>query len=122
MVPWVIHDLRRAVATHMNEIGVAPHIVEAVLGHVSGSRGGIAGVYNLAAYEADKRAAMLRWDEHLMAAIEGRDPSSRSSGHDRAPSPGVGTDPVGRLSKVAVALNPVKLKGASGAGPSRARD
>jgi integrase len=72
-VPWVIHDLRRAVATHMNEIGVAPHIVEAVLGHVSGSRGGIAGVYNLAAYEADKRAAMLRWDEHLMAAIEGRD-------------------------------------------------
>jgi integrase len=23
--PWVIHDLRRATATHMNEIGVAPH-------------------------------------------------------------------------------------------------
>jgi integrase len=71
--PWVIHDLRRAVATHMNEIGVTPHIVEAVLGHVSGSKGGVAGVYNLAAYEPDKRAAMLRWDEHLMAAIEGRD-------------------------------------------------
>ena len=71
--PWVIHDLRRAVSTHMNEIGVMPHIVEAVLGHVSGSRGGVAGVYNLAAYEPDKRAAMLRWDEHLMAAIEGRD-------------------------------------------------
>jgi integrase len=71
--PWVIHDLRRAVSTHMNEIGVTPHIVEAVLGHVSGSRGGVAGVYNLAAYEPDKRAAMLRWDEHLMAAIEGRD-------------------------------------------------
>ena len=57
----------------MNEIGVTPHIVEAVLGHVSGSRGGVAGIYNLAAYEPDKRAAMLRWDEHLMAAIEGRD-------------------------------------------------
>jgi integrase len=73
MGPWVIHDLRRAVSTHMNEIGVTPHIVEAVLGHVSGSRGGVAGVYNLAAYEPDKRAAMLRWDQHLMAAIEGRD-------------------------------------------------
>ncbi len=71
--PWVIHDLRRAVATHMNEIGVTPHIVEAVLGHVSGSRGGVAGVYNLAAYEPEKRAAMLRWDARLMAAIEGRD-------------------------------------------------
>jgi integrase len=71
--PWVIHDLRRAVSTHMNELGVMPHIVEAVLGHVSGSRGGVAGVYNLAAYEPDKRAAMHRWDGHLMAAIEGRD-------------------------------------------------
>src|SRR5262249_47992270 len=71
MEPWVIHDLRRAVATHMNEIGVTPHIVEAVLGHVSGSKGGVAGVYNLAAYEPDKRAAVVRWDEHLMAAIEG---------------------------------------------------
>jgi integrase len=71
--PWVLHDLRRAVATHMNEIGTTPHIVEAVLGHVSGSKGGVAGVYNLAAYEPDKRAAMLRWDEHLMAAIESRD-------------------------------------------------
>jgi len=71
MEPWVIHDLRRAVATHMNEIGVAPHIVEAVLGHVSGSKGGVAGVYNLAAYEPDKRTAVLRWDEHLMAAIGG---------------------------------------------------
>ena len=40
-------------ATHMNEIGVTPHIVEAVLGHVSGSRGGVAGVYNLAAYEPE---------------------------------------------------------------------
>jgi integrase len=69
MEPWVIHDLRRAVATHMNEIGVTPHIVEAVLGHVSGSKGGVAGVYNLAAYEPDKRAAMLRWDEHLMAVV-----------------------------------------------------
>jgi integrase len=69
MEPWVIHDLRRAVATHMNEIGVTPHIVEAVLGHVSGSKGGIAGVYNLAAYEPDKRAAMLRWEAHLMTII-----------------------------------------------------
>ena len=73
LAPWVIHDLRRAVSTHMNEIGVMPHIVEAVLGHVSGSRGGVAGIYNLATYEGDKRAAMLRWDAHLMAAIEGRD-------------------------------------------------
>ena len=52
---------------------MTPHIVEAVLGHVSGSRGGVAGIYNKAAYEIEARAAMLRWDESLMAAIEGRD-------------------------------------------------
>jgi integrase len=69
MAPWVLHDIRRAVATHMNELGVVPHIVEAVLGHVSGSRGGVAGIYNLAGYEVDKRAAMLRWDAHLTAAV-----------------------------------------------------
>jgi integrase len=73
MESWVIHDLRRAAATHMNEIGVTPHVVEAVLGHVSGAKGGVAGVYNLAAYEPEKRDAMQRWDEHLMAAVEGRD-------------------------------------------------
>jgi hypothetical protein len=71
--PFVLHDLRRAVATHMNEIGVLPHVVEAVLGHVSGSKGGVAGVYNLAGYEPDKCRAMLLWDAHLMAAVEGRD-------------------------------------------------
>jgi integrase len=71
MAPWVIHDLRRAVATHMNELGTAPHIVEAVLGHVSGAKGGVAGIYNHAGYDVDKRAAVLRWDAHLMAAIGG---------------------------------------------------
>ena len=81
--PWVIHDLRRAFSTHLNEIGVLPHVVEAILGHVSGvetnlghvsgAKGGVAGVYNLAAYEPDKRVAMLRWDERLMAAVDGRD-------------------------------------------------
>jgi integrase len=71
--PWVIHDIRRAVATGMAEIGVQPHIIEAVLNHVSGTRAGIAGVYNRATYEAEKTTALARWDEHLMAAIEGRE-------------------------------------------------
>ena len=48
--PWVWHDLRRTVVTGMSENGVAPHIVEAVVNHISGSRAGIAGVYNKASY------------------------------------------------------------------------
>ena len=72
MPPWVIHDLRRSVATHMAEIGVPPHIVEAVLNHTSGHKGGVAGVYNRATYEPEKRAALDRWAEHVMALIEDR--------------------------------------------------
>jgi integrase len=73
LAPWIIHDLRRAAATHMGEIGILPHIVEACLGHVSGAKAGIAGRYNKAAYESEKAIAFARWSEHLMATIEGRD-------------------------------------------------
>ena len=42
---WTLHDLRRTISTRMHdELGIAPHIVEAVLNHVSGHRAGVAGV------------------------------------------------------------------------------
>jgi integrase len=72
MAPWVLHDLRRSVATHMAEIGIAPHIVEAILNHVSGHKAGVAGVYNKAAYEREKRQALDLWGAHVMALVEGR--------------------------------------------------
>jgi integrase len=70
--PWRIHDLRRSVATKMADIGIEPHIIEAALNHYSGHRAGPAGVYNRARYERQIRAALLRWDEHVTALIEGR--------------------------------------------------
>jgi integrase len=70
--PWTLHDLRRSVATGMAELGVAPHIVEAVLNHVSGHKAGVAGVYNRATYEKEKRIALATWAEHVLAAVEGR--------------------------------------------------
>ena len=33
LAPWVLHDLRRSVATHMGEMGILPHVIEAVLNH-----------------------------------------------------------------------------------------
>ena len=69
---WTHHDLRRSTATHMAEIGVLPHIVEAVLNHVSGHKGGVAGIYNRAGYEKDKRDALIRWADWLTATVEGR--------------------------------------------------
>ena len=73
--PWRLHDLRRTVSTRMHdELGIAPHIVEAVLNHVSGHRAGVAGVYNRAAYAKEKAVALARWAEHL-ASIVGGEPS-----------------------------------------------
>jgi integrase len=69
---WTIHDLRRTVATRMAELGVQPHIIEGVLNHVSGHKGGIAGVYNRATYDKEKREALNLWAEHVMATVEGR--------------------------------------------------
>jgi integrase len=69
---WTPHDLRRSFATHAAEIGIQPHIIEAVLNHISGHRGGVAGIYNRATYDAEKKTALDRWAEHLMAVVEGR--------------------------------------------------
>jgi integrase len=70
---WRPHDLRRSFSTHANELGIAqPHIIEAVLGHVSGFRGGVAGVYNHATYRPEKRQALERWADTLLAWTEGR--------------------------------------------------
>jgi integrase len=70
--PFVLHDARRTAATHMHEIGIEPHIVEAVLNHASGHKGGVAGVYNLATYRTAKATALARWAEHLSALIKGQ--------------------------------------------------
>ena len=53
----------------MAEIGVQPHIIEAVLNHVSGHRAGVAGIYNRAQYASEKREALELWDRHLTKIV-----------------------------------------------------
>jgi integrase len=72
--PWRVHDLRRTAATGMANLGVQPHVVEAVLNHVSGSKAGVAGVYNRAAYEPEKRRALDLWADHVLTIVEDRAP------------------------------------------------
>ena len=70
--PWRLHDLRRTVATRMNDLGVLPHVVEAILNHISGHRAGVAGIYNRAIYAPEKRAALQEWADHIAALSGGR--------------------------------------------------
>jgi len=69
--PWRLHDLRRTAATMMAELGILPHIVEAILNHVSGHKSGVAGIYNPARYQDEMRAALQRWADRLTNFIDG---------------------------------------------------
>jgi integrase len=71
--PWRLHDIRRTVATRMADLGVQPHVIEAVLNHISGHKAGVAGVYNRATYAAEKRQALDMWGEHVVSLAEGRE-------------------------------------------------
>jgi integrase len=75
VAPWVLHDLRRTLSTRLHgaPFSIPPHVVEALLGHVGGHRAGVAGVYNQQDYLSERRAALLRWAEYIIALIEGRD-------------------------------------------------
>jgi integrase len=68
---WRVHDLRRTTATRMADLGVQPHIIEAVLNHYSGHRRGVAGVHNRSPYEREVRAAMALWAAHVQSIVEG---------------------------------------------------
>jgi integrase len=70
---WTLHDLRRTAATGMADIDIEPHVIEAALNHTSGSKRGVAGIYNRSRYEHQKRAALDQWAERVLAIVEGRE-------------------------------------------------
>ena len=72
--PWNVHDLRRTVATGLQRLGVRLEVTEGVLNHISGSRGGIAGVYQRHDWASEKRAALDSWAAHVLAAIKQKPP------------------------------------------------
>ena len=67
---WRIHDLRRTVATGLQKLGVNLQTIEAVLGHTSGSRSGVVGVYQCHSFDSEKRAALDAWGAHVASLVE----------------------------------------------------
>lgn len=65
---WRLHDLRRTLATGLQRLGVRFEVTEAVLNHVSGSKSGVAGVYQRHDWKAEKRVALSAWADHVLAA------------------------------------------------------
>jgi integrase len=72
VAPWRLHDIRRTVATRMADIGIMPHVIEAILNHQSGHKRGPAGVYNHSRYVNEVRSALARWARHIEQLLIGR--------------------------------------------------
>ena len=62
---WRVHDVRRTVASGMAKRKVQPHVIERVQNRLSGTLGGVAGVYNRYDYIDEMREALTLWAEHV---------------------------------------------------------
>jgi len=67
--PWRIHDLRRSVATGLQRLNARLETIEAILGHTSGSRSGIVGVYQRHSFADEARLALEAWARHIEQII-----------------------------------------------------
>ena len=73
--PWRLHDLRRSFASGLAALGVQLPVIERLLNHVSGSFGGVAGVYQRHEFAAEMTEALARWAQHV-AGLVGDKPSN----------------------------------------------
>ena len=62
---WTLHDLRRTFASGLAAHGVSLHVIERMLNHVSGSFGGIVGVYQRYNYMPEMRSAIETWEKRV---------------------------------------------------------
>lgn len=67
--PWRIHDIRRTVTTGMAALGISASVVEAILNHRTGSRAGVAGIYNRHDYADDMELALVAWGRFIVDVI-----------------------------------------------------
>jgi integrase len=69
--PWRIHDLRRSVATGLQRLGAKLETIEAILGHVGGSRSGVVGIYQRYEFGPEAQLALEAWARHIEQIVSG---------------------------------------------------
>jgi integrase len=69
---WVIHDIRRSVASGMARIGIALPVIEKILAHRKGTFAGVVGVYQRHTFEPEMATALQRWSDHVEDLVSGR--------------------------------------------------
>ena len=68
---WRLHDLRGSAASHMQELGITPDTIRAILNH---SMPGVGGVHMRAELEGAKKAALALWSDEINRLIANRCP------------------------------------------------
>ncbi|MDD2862672.1 MAG: site-specific integrase [Acidiphilium sp.] len=68
---WQRHDLRRTAATSMGVLGIAPHVIEAVLGHTD-IHSSLAGIYNQSRYEKEVGEALQMLADWMESVVSNR--------------------------------------------------
>jgi integrase len=63
---FTLHDARRTMRTGLSTIGIAPHIAELCIAH---RQRGLARIYDLHRFDAEKRAAFEAWAERVMGIV-----------------------------------------------------
>lgn len=74
--PWVLHDIRRTVASGLARLGIQPIVISALLNHSPKRLIGITAVYARHSYDREKRLALEAWASRLDAIIAGKQPDS----------------------------------------------
>lgn len=69
---WRFHDFRRAGVSTLAGLGVAPHVADRLLNHVTGAIQGVAAVYQRHAFAAERAAALETWAGFVLVHAEGR--------------------------------------------------
>lgn len=71
---WRLHDLRRTMRTHLSALPVQDIVRELVIAH---ARPGLHKVYDLHAYEVEKRQCLELWEQRLRGIVEPRSLAGR---------------------------------------------
>ena len=75
--PWRLHDLRRTMATLMGEeLEIDAGVIERILNHISGTQGGLQGIYQRQMYRQKRKAALLAWGAFIERLTSGDVPAS----------------------------------------------
>jgi integrase len=72
---WVVHDIRRSVASGMARIGIPVPVVEKILAHRGGSFKGVVGVYQRHSFLPEMATALQRWGDHIEQLVTGSKPA-----------------------------------------------